>query len=185
MQAQVVKCARGLGIGDNIGSTGCSITDREASTPRGLGLPIKLCVVIDRVESLRPRGETRVALRSNFRHSRVLQVGVRIDEAGHQYPVYVVFDERSSRLLKCVNHPVTGSHVFDSSTGNRNSTVQDGWSGDGDDKTRRIDLDYIRMWGDRTDLCVIWGNCRHRTIVHCLSHEVHQAQHEIPHHQRG
>ena len=28
VQAQVVECARGLGIGDNVGSAGCSVTDR-------------------------------------------------------------------------------------------------------------------------------------------------------------
>ena len=106
MQAQVVECARGLGVGDNIGSAGCSITDREASTPRGLGLPIEFGVVVNRVESLRPRGETRVALCPNFRHSRVLQVGVRVDEAGHEYPVHVVLDERTSSLLKGVDHPI-------------------------------------------------------------------------------
>ena len=173
MQAQVVKCARGLGIGDNIGSTGCPIADREARTPRGLGLPIKLCVVIDRVESLRPRGETRVALRSNFRHSRVLQVGVRIDEAGHQYSVDVMLDERTSSLLKCVEHPIARTDVLNASINDRDCAIENRRCGDGDDKTRRIDLDSARMWGDRTDLCVIWGNCRHRTIVHCLHRAVH------------
>ena len=101
-----MECARGLGVGDNVGSAGCPITDREASTTRGLGFPIKLCVVIDRVESLRPRRETRVTLCPNFRHSRVLQVGVRVDEAGHEYPVHVVLDERTSSLLKGVDHPI-------------------------------------------------------------------------------
>ena len=134
MQAQVVERTRGLGIGNDVGGTGCPVTDREASTARGLGLPIEFGMVIDRVESLRPRGETRVTPRADLRHSRVLQVGVRIDEAGHQYPVDVVFDERTSSLLKCVDDPIAGSHVFDSSAGNRNSTVQDGWGGDRNDE---------------------------------------------------
>jgi hypothetical protein len=91
-------------------------------------------MVIDRVESLRPRGETRVAPRADLRHSCVLQVGVRIDEAGHEYPVYVVFDEGTPRLFKGVDHPIARSYVFDSPAGNRNSTVQDGWSGDRNDE---------------------------------------------------
>ena len=39
---------------------------------------------------------------------------MRIDEAGHEYPVYVVFDEGTSRLFKGVDSPIARSYVFDS-----------------------------------------------------------------------
>ena len=109
-----------------------------------------------------------------------------VDEAGHEYPVYVVFDEGTPRLFKGVDHPIARSYVFDSPTGNRNSTVQDGWSGDRNDEPGGVDLDDVGVWAGALDLCVILGKRRsHGTIVHCLFHEVHQAQLEPPHYRLG
>ena len=84
-----MKCGRGFGIGHYVGGAGRARFEEHLRAGRRIFTPIQTACVVDGVEPADPVGHPSVLLDTNFGHSRVLQVRVRIHEAGKQNPIKV------------------------------------------------------------------------------------------------
>ena len=133
MQARVVQ-GRGRGrVCHHVGGGGRAAFQEQPCAGGRVASPVQAARVVDLVEGARPVVETSVLPGAHGCHARVLQVRVRIDEAGEQHAVKVAFGEGKTALRERFDDPVARSHVLDAPVAHGNSAVEDRGGGDRDD----------------------------------------------------
>ena len=130
--------AHGLGVGHDVGRRRGAGLNHHACAPIGGFLPWAsfLQFGIHRVETDLPSAEAVIGATAHFRHVGVLQVGMRVDQAGGDDAVPVVFDDTSVGghvVFQLVEHPSAGAHMHHAASGHGHGTIQHHRSGDGND----------------------------------------------------
>ena len=133
MQASVVQGRGSGGVRHHVGGGGRAAGQEQARARGRVASPVQAARVVDLVEGARPVVKTAVLPRAHGGHARVLQVRVRIDEAGEQHAVKVAFSEGKAALRERFDDPVARSHVLDAPVAHGNSAVEDRGGGDRDD----------------------------------------------------
>ena len=133
VQARVVQGRGRGGVRHHVGGGGRAALQEQARARGRVASPVQAARVVNFVEGARPAVETAVLSGSHGRHARVLQVRVRIDEAGEQHALKVAFHEGKAALRERLDDPVARAHVFDAPVAHGNSAVEDRGGGDRDD----------------------------------------------------
>ena len=133
VQPGVVQGRGRGGVRHHVGGGGRAALQEQARARGRVPCPVQAARVVDLVEGARPVVETPILPRAHGGHARVLQVRVRIDEAGEQHAVKVAFREGKASLRERVDDPVARSHVLDAPVAHGDSAVEDRGGGDRDD----------------------------------------------------